>query len=136
MNADLDRQLCEACPLLYADRHGSDPTQTLMGFGFQCEDGWFDIIRPLSATLEALIRGLPEDERHLHRAFTVKQTFGLLRFYMKYHSPMTEEMRFVIEMAERLSAFTCEHCGLEGSLRKRGAWVKTLCAEHDATWRV
>ncbi len=43
MSPELDKQLCEKYPLIFADRH-ADMTQTAMCWGFECDSGWYDII--------------------------------------------------------------------------------------------
>jgi hypothetical protein len=43
--------LYERYPVIFAQRHR--PLQeSLMGFGFSCQDGWFDLIDELCATLQ------------------------------------------------------------------------------------
>lgn len=43
MNQDLDKQLCEKYPKIFKDRSGK-VTETLMCWGFEHGDGWYDII--------------------------------------------------------------------------------------------
>ena len=50
MRKELDKKLCENYPLIFKNRHG-DPTQTLMCFGFECNDGWYNIIDILCGLL-------------------------------------------------------------------------------------
>ena len=101
---------------------------SLSHFGFETDDGWFQIIRDLSARLEGIIKRLPEGERDDYYAVQVKEKFGGLRFYMNME---TEEMSRVIREAEGQSVVTCGVCGRPGRLRGRG-WVKTLCEGHAA----
>jgi hypothetical protein len=54
MKQELDDQLCKEFPNLYADRNAS-MQQTCMCWGFEIDDGWFQIIYNLSAKLEKLI---------------------------------------------------------------------------------
>lgn len=54
MNKDLDQQLCEQFPLLYRDREGP-LNKTCMHWGLSVGNGWYSIIRDLSAKLEPLI---------------------------------------------------------------------------------
>ncbi len=141
MTPEKDNELCQKFPLLYADRAGSMRT-TAMCWGFDCGDGWFDLVYKLSEKLEKIIEkyqcdicGNAGKEGHkpacqwklegygFPRASQVKEKFGTLRFYMTHESP---EMWVAIELAEELSAKTCEVCGNEGSLRDNG-WWRTLC---------
>lgn len=59
-------------------------------------------------------------------AVQIKEKFGTLRFYVDYSD---EYSRGVIEMAENMSARTCETCGAEGT-RRDGSWIRTLCDTH------
>ena len=55
MNRANTVRLLNRYPLLYAD-YNKPLTQTLMCFGFEHGDGWYDIIKGLSHGLEPLIR--------------------------------------------------------------------------------
>jgi hypothetical protein len=126
MKREYDEALCEEFPLLYANRHCS-PREVPLGFGIECKEGWYPLLRELSARLEALIQQLPADERAQYRADQVKEKLGTLRFYM---ARQTEEMVAAIREAEARSACTCEYCGTPGSLRIVADWRITLCDEH------
>jgi len=52
---ELTERLYKEFPLLYADKTASIK-ESLMAFGFECQDGWFDIIYELSQQLELLIQ--------------------------------------------------------------------------------
>lgn len=43
MKPELDKALCEKYPLIFRDRHG-DMRRTLMCWGFEVGDGWYDLI--------------------------------------------------------------------------------------------
>lgn len=59
-------------------------------------------------------------------ASQIKEKFGTLRFY--YHGG--DEFCYGVEnMAEAMSARTCEVCGKPGKSYS-GGWVSTLCPEH------
>jgi hypothetical protein len=59
-------------------------------------------------------------------AVQVKEKFGTLRFYINGGD---EAILHYIEMAEAMSAHTCEECGQPGKLRS-GGWIRTLCDDH------
>ncbi|MET0410201.1 MAG: hypothetical protein ABW217_02845 [Polyangiaceae bacterium] len=128
MKREYDDALCEEFPLLYADRTRSW-REVPLGFGIECKDGWYPLLRELSAKLETLIMRLPEDERSGYRAAQVKEKLGTLRFHM---SKQTPEMFAVISEAEELSGHTCEYCGAPGTLRRVADWRITLCDDHHA----
>lgn len=127
MSPDHDHELCTACPLLYANRHRHESGQPITA-GFQVGDGWFELLKRLSAKLESFIQRQPEPQRF--RAEQVKSKFGMLRFYM---SDSTEEMRRAVEEAETESAVACETCGRSGVSRSTNGKTETLCVEHAAT---
>lgn len=123
MNSDLDRKLCEAFPLLYADRY-SNPTTSCMCFGFECGDGWFNLIWYLSSKIEPiLVANITQELEYPLRAAQVKQKFGGLRFYMTYSTP---EITALIDKAASYSYEICEQCGDKGILRQGSYW-ETLC---------
>lgn len=130
MTNELDSKLCKAFPLLYRDRFG-DMRSTCMVWGFECGDGWFDLLYDLSEKLEALIRKMKEEhpdieEAYLPAASQVKEKFGALRFYMTCSS---DEMDALISKAEDRSERTCEICGKEGKLNHSG-WMSVRCRDH------
>ena len=60
MKEELDKKLVKSFPLLYGDRSAS-MRSTAMCWGFECDDGWFDIIWDLSSKLEPLIQKFIDD---------------------------------------------------------------------------
>lgn len=121
MRKELTDQLFADFPTLYAGK--DEPlTQNLMGFGFECGDGWEPLIRKLSEQLTFLALA----ENSPVKAVQVKEKYGTLRFYV---DGATEIMDACIEAAERRSGQTCEVCGERGSIRS-GGWIQTLCAQH------
>ena len=125
MNKELDDKLTQSCPILYGDKHSDVEL-----WGFQCGDGWFDILWDLSQKLEHLIKQWIKEHPksgHIPRASVVKEKFGGLRFYMTCATP---EMQKHIDSAERLSLTTCEVCGAIGE-KRMGARISTLCDQHN-----
>lgn len=123
MKDELDRQLCEAFPLLYRDRHAS-MQETCMCWGLDVGDGWYDIILRLSEKLEKMIAACPEDPDYGRPcASQVKEKFGGLRFYM---TSSTDEMEAAIDFAEGEADVTCEICGEPGTIGGKG-WLSCLC---------
>ncbi|MDI9849525.1 hypothetical protein QM467_15825 [Rhodoblastus sp. 17X3] len=122
MSPELERQLVDKYPTLFVD-YGADPSQSAMAFGFDCGDGWFDLLDTLCSQLVALDHTESGGEVQRLRARQVKQKFGTLRFYA---DPASDEARAMIGFAGALSAKICERCGNKGRLRP-ARWVKTLC---------
>jgi hypothetical protein len=59
-------------------------------------------------------------------ATQVKEKFGTLNFY---YAGGDQYISGLVDMAENMSAVTCETCGNPGELR-RGGWLRTLCDAH------
>jgi len=129
MHPKLDKKLCADFPLLYGDRNGN-MQNTCMVWGFDCNDGWYQLIYDLSSKLEPLIKmyletATKEEAEYYPRAMQVKEKFGTLRFYM---TSATDEMYKLIQEAEDKSGEICETCGKPGKCRN-GGWITCLCDE-------
>ncbi|MGW0455812.1 hypothetical protein [Gordonia sputi] len=87
--------------------------------------GWYRLIVDLDREL-----GATDPDYQLAQ---VKEKFGGLRYYVELEPdrprPGFDEL---IRAAERRSERTCEQCGSEGSLTRRGSCVRTLCAADAA----
>lgn len=117
MNKELETKLVARWPKWF-NVNGSIQ-RTLMPFGFECGDGWFDIIWRLCENIDSLAG--PEFE-----VMQVKEKFGGLRFYTYNGSPEIDKM---IEQAESESYKTCEVCGEPGKPQGK-SWIKTVCEKH------
>lgn len=133
MNDGLDKLLCEKYPKIFVNRNG-DPKETLMCWGFECGDGWFNIIDQLCSNIQHRIDWRQEQKEKYGRgegckqvvAVQIKEKFGTLRFYTEGGD---EEIYGMIRMAESMSCVTCEVCGSPGKQR-HGGWIRTLCDVH------
>jgi len=56
MRKDLDEALCAKYPLIFKDRNGN-MQHTAMCWGFECGDGWYNIIDTLCGILSSEYRG-------------------------------------------------------------------------------
>jgi len=113
MNKEHSRYLVENFPKLYQG-YGGDPRETLMAFGFECGDGWFDLLKELSEKIE----------NHDVVASQVKEKYGTLRFYLM--GGATDEVWDLIDEAEEESGKICEECGQPGKLID-GGWLSVRC---------
>ena len=122
MSPALDALLCQRYPLIFTDRH-RPLAESCMGRGFECEDGWFDILDALCERIQFLIdhNGIPQV-----RATQVKEKFGTLRFRVNGGS---EEITGMLNAAEVFSSRVCELCGKPGKLPQSS--LKTRCQEHS-----
>lgn len=138
MTKELEEKLFER----FSFFHPEEPlTKSLMGFGFECHDGWFDLIWNTCEKLEKLEKDkfenipvnkraknlLIEDEISL-RIIQVKQKLGTMRIYTDF--PSDEQYRIIIT-ADQASEFICEECGnlLTERIKLKGTWIHTLCRE-------
>jgi hypothetical protein len=150
MKQDLDEALCAKYPKIFVNRHG-DVKETLMCWGFECSDGWYNIINQLCANIQHHIdwsiknnswdiewnKEHPDEQREVREvvsqvvAVQIKEKFGTLRFY---YDGGDAEIRGMTRMAESMSSVTCEECGNPGKTRG-GGWVRTLCDHHEQAYQ-
>jgi hypothetical protein len=157
MNKELTEKLFNDFPVIYRGRT-LPLTQGLMGFGFEHDDGWYDILYSLSEKLEALAKKMEQNtlcvncgqckETHGHQEPRTSR-FGVVPPCETYEPALpivvqakekygtlrfyahytTDEMEELISQAEKKSETTCETCGGEGVLRGNG-WLMTRCKNH------
>lgn len=71
MRDDLDAKLCEKYPKIFKNRYG-DMRTTAMCWGFECGDGWYNIIDKLCANIQSHI-----DWRRKQRAHALRYNRAL-----------------------------------------------------------
>lgn len=120
MSPDLENKLISDFPSLF--RGANKPlTESLMKFGCEHDDGWFNIIYCMCKSINDHIKNKKE---LVDYEFTqIKEKFGTLRVYDAGSDDFIEG---VIAMAENLSAFTCEVTGNPGKVCRSGNWYKTV----------
>jgi hypothetical protein len=115
MKPELQEQLFAIKPSMF---NRSSIRESLMAFGFDCGDGWFDLLRRLITDL------VPYDIEVLQ----VKEKFGTLRFYTGgVPSDDSDKIWSRIDQAELESETTCEKCGSTDAKLRGGGWIVTLC---------
>jgi hypothetical protein len=124
MNKENTEQLYKDFPELYRGKDKS-PQATSMCFGFECGDGWFQIIYRLSKQITDHCKNKSRVE--IPEVMQVKEKFGTLRFYIDYGDNYIYD---VIEDAELISSVICDICGKWGSPTKIHGWQLTRCEEH------
>lgn len=173
MNKELQKKLYEKYPIVFRDNSKS-VLESCMGWGIYCGDGWYDIIDSMCLACTELystgvaLNGSDVAENDGNAFFqisppdfiatTVKEKFGMLRFYYKLefdeklnklgdsgNYPEINEIKDayrnyidgIVHYAEILSARTCEYSGKPGELHvsggHRGGWYKTLNIEEAKT---
>jgi hypothetical protein len=127
MKQEYDTYLCTTFPKMFVNRY-KPMTETTMCWGFECGDGWFNIINQLCANIQHHIDWKNRKEEVVPQVTVdqVKEKFGSLRFYF---TGGDDYIRGMATMAESMSGVTCEQCGNPGSTLGRG-WLTTLCEKH------
>lgn len=120
MTHENDKRLVEKYPKIFADRYKS-MMETCMCWGFECMDGWYDLIDNLCEEIQNYIdlNDVPQ-----FVASQVKEKFGGLRFYGDGGDDRIEGM---ISLAESLSYKICEKCGSIEDVSQTKGWITTLC---------
>lgn len=129
MKQELDEYLCKVYPKIFANRY-KDMTETAMCWGFDCGDGWFQILNQLCNNIQHHINWKNKDGEVVAQvvADQVKEKFGTLRFY---YTGGDDYISGLVSMAESMSGVTCEECGAPGESGGSG-WISTLCETHRA----
>jgi len=112
MTKELEEQLYKKYPNLFIQRRWSIQ-ESAMGWGFQCDDGWYELIDVLCSKLSSNVE-----------ATTVKEKFGGLRFYINNGTDKDYELIF---QAQRDSYRICESCGSTNQVKQTKGWISTLC---------
>jgi hypothetical protein len=128
MSPELEHELVSNYPDLFRDKD-KPPTESLMYFGCECGDGWFNILSLMCSCIQQHIKNGHWQYAEPYRFFQIKEKFAGLRVYDSGHD---DYISGVIAMAETLSYHTCEECGNVGRVccSKGGYWLRTLCPEH------
>ncbi len=121
MNKENDQKLFDRFSFFHPEL---PMTENLMCFGFECGDGWFDLIWQLCLDIE---KAKPTDD---FIVVQVKEKFGGLRFYV---DSATDEVFNIINKAEEQSYKVCEFCGTKEDVKIiKGGWLKSLCPTCEA----
>ncbi|KAF2816381.1 uncharacterized protein BDZ99DRAFT_566219 [Mytilinidion resinicola] len=118
MRDDLTQTLYNDFPALY----------TGMCWGFETGNGWYQIIRCLSISINNIIASASLDPSQF-TAVQVKEKFGLLRVYI---STTNNAIQDAIYHAVQESSRTCEMCGGPGVQIARGGWMRVSCEPCEA----
>lgn len=139
MREELDEALVEKYPKIFVNRY-APMTETCMCWGFECGDGWYQILDSLCANIQSHIDW---QNKNFEKGFTqykqvpqvvatqVKEKFGGLRFYYDGGDDIIDGM---VRMAESWASNTCEECGAPGKQNSQG-WIRTLCDTHEEAYQ-
>lgn len=139
MRQELDKLLCEKYPKMMVNRN-KPMTETCMCWGFECGDGWFNILDQLMSNIQ---HHIDWNNKNFEKGYTqykqvpqvildqVKEKFGTLRFYYTGGDDVIDGM---VRMAEAMSGCTCETCGSQAKTNWPkaenggiGGWIRTIC---------
>jgi hypothetical protein len=100
MKQELDDKLCKKYPLMFAERN-MPMTETCMCWGFECGDGWYDLLDCLCYSIQKYLDLRTDVEQVV--VTQVKSKFGGLRFYTMGGDAVTDFMiNFAEAMAEKI----------------------------------
>jgi len=131
MKQELDELLCTKYPKMMVNRN-KNMQETCMCWGFECGDGWFNILDQLMSNIQHHIDWNNQNFDKGYKQYKqvaqvtldqVKEKFGTLRFYYSGGDDIIDGM---VRMAESMSGCTCEECGNIGKSRG-GGWIHTYC---------
>jgi hypothetical protein len=127
MKLELEQELFNIAPEWF--RNKGDLRASLMAFGFECGDGWFELLK---SGMEWIKRhtedtwAFPDGYPHDFQVVQVKEKFGTLRFYTYGDDDYTASIIRAMEMA---SHFICEGCGASSKIREDGGWLRNMCED-------
>jgi len=135
MNKKNTNYLFKTYPELF--KHKNDLMNSLMGFGFECDDGWFKLIDNLCKDIYSFYKEHGDHKIPTHfYVEQVKEKYGGLRFYT---TGCQGEVHDIIDKAELDSYYICEMCGddirnhvyndgeYHSYYRDNLGWIRTLC---------
>ena len=124
MRQELDSLLCEKYPKMMVNRN-KHMQETCMCWGFECGDGWFNILDKLMGNIQHHIDWKNRKEEVVAQVTLdqVKEKFGTLRFY---YSGGDDAIDGMVRMAESMSGVTCEECSAPAQTHGPG-WIRTIC---------
>ena len=124
MKQELDKLLCERYPKMMVNRN-LPMQETCMCWGFECGDGWFNILDQLMGNIQHHIDWKNKKEEVVAQVTLdqVKEKFGTLRFYYTGGDDVIDGM---VRMAESMSGVTCEECSAPAKTHGPG-WIRTIC---------
>jgi hypothetical protein len=124
MKQELDELLCKKYPKMMVNRD-KNMQETCMCWGFECGDGWYNILNQLMGNIQHHIDWKNKKEEVVPQVTLdqVKEKFGTLRFY---YTGGDDYISGLVSMAESMSGVTCEECSAPAETHGPG-WIRTIC---------
>lgn len=127
MKPELENEIIQIAPYMFKYNGWNDIQQSLLSFGFECNNGWFELIKKLVTDIKNL------DTKQQVKVTQVKEKFGTLSFYIDWG---TDEIYNLIHKADKDSATICETCGNQSELRSVGYWIYNFCDSCFANFKL
>jgi len=122
MRKELQTQLYQKYPKIFKEKD-LDITLSAMGWGFQCDDGWYNLLDNLCRDIQSYIDNNKKVKQVI--ATTVKEKYGTLRFY---YTGGDDEINDMVNLAEDLSGEICEICGSTRKVKRNiEGYIQTRC---------
>jgi len=124
MKQELDELLCKKYPKMMVNRL-KPMMETCMCWGFECGDGWYNILNQLMGNIQHHIDWKNKNSEVVAQVTLdqVKEKFGTLRFY---YTGGDDEISGMVRMAESMSGVMCEECSAPAETHGPG-WIRTIC---------
>jgi hypothetical protein len=116
MNQTLEETIIKQAPYMFRYDGWDNLNESLMGFGFECGNGWYKILLKLVKRIKEI------DVKQSIQVVQIKEKFRGLRFYYNlkdYDLVYMDKIDECIRDAEEEAWNTCEICGSEIVDRKR-----------------
>ncbi|MFN4973824.1 MAG: hypothetical protein ACK5GV_01105 [Bacteroidota bacterium] len=133
MNNENTKRIIDACPSLFIDIEQQCENMqngimfTPIVFGFECGDGWADLLVELCQKINTHLKTLSKEQVDSIYALQIKEKYGTLRFYLSCYDDTIDKF---IQDAQLKSSFTCEVCGNAGKVLGEH-WLYCACPEHS-----
>ena len=124
MRAELQKQLVEKYPEFFEYLKTYDGPLMPMVFGFEHDDGWYDLLDKLMGDIMSHYKQLPEDKKWPLALHQVKEKFGGLCFYLGGADDYVWDL---VAKAEQDSYNVCEVCGSRENIGYTRGWIQTVC---------
>ena len=113
MDSHKTNELYEKFPHLYRER--TAPLESSgMGWGFQCEDGWYKIIYEMSKKIDKIS---PEGEHAPAISLVTRHEDGTLHVAVRNITPPVAD---IVMNAREQSRLTCEYCAYTPAFLRQG----------------
>lgn len=98
--------------------------RALTMFGFECGDGWYNLLEQLIDHIDSYIKHKYEGQEFDFQIVQIKEKFGCLRFYFDGGDAVIYEL---VRFAENQSYKICEYCGSNQNIMRSKGWIITAC---------